>query len=330
MRNLFLILLTALSSISQADNFSPFSSQGPLPAIVTNPQSVTLSGISAGAFFAVQYGMAHSSEVQGVASLAGGIYHCAENSLEEADSVCAANPGNIDVTKYVSYAQRQAAANTIDPLSSVAKQKIFIYQGTQDVVINPLAAGKLAQFYTSLGAQVQSKTDVPSGHGFPTKSFGNVCSSSDSPWILKCDYDAAGDILNDFYGPLAPSTPMKAKNLISFDQGEFAVPGAGMESIGYVYIPDACRATSGSCRLHVAFHGCMQTPISVGDAFVAKTGLNDWAESNNIVVLYPVVAGAEVTGCWDWYGYTGDDYDLASAKQITVIHKMIARLQGQK
>lgn len=331
MRNLLLLVLTAVSSLitplAQAD-FSPFGiSKGPLPNLVTDPQTVTMSGLSAGAFFAIQYGMAHSSEVMGVASFAGGVYHCANGNMLDADA-CAQDPSTVDVQKEISFAQAHGEDGSIEPITHVQGQKVFVYQGSVDAVVNPGSANKLVQFYQSLGAHVAAKTNLASGHGIPTQSFGGLCAASDAPWVLNCGYDAAGALLNYFYGNLAPKAAMKNSNLTTFDQSEFSTFGDALNSTGYVYIPDSCKITTNHCRLHVAFHGCMQTPAMVADAFVAHTGLNDWAESNNIVVLYPSVDGADLTGCWDWYGYTGPDYDLASAKQITAVRAMISRLQG--
>lgn len=59
------------------------------------------------------------------------------------------------------------------------------------------------------------------------------------------------------------------------------------------------------CRLHVAFHGCRQFAESVGTVFVEHSGLNAWAESNNIIVLYPQTVNSDVLpfnpkACWDW------------------------------
>jgi hypothetical protein len=49
----------------------------PLPAINVDPASVTVSGISSGADFAVNLHVAHSSIIRGVGVFAGQAYHCA-------------------------------------------------------------------------------------------------------------------------------------------------------------------------------------------------------------------------------------------------------------
>ena len=62
-----------------------------------------------------------------------------------------------------------------------------------------------------------------------------------------------------------------------------------MGDSGYVYVPNSCAARNAKCKLHVAFHGCNQDMETVGDAFVRHSGLNEWADTNNLVILYPQV-----------------------------------------
>jgi poly(3-hydroxybutyrate) depolymerase len=95
-----------------------------------------------------------------------------------------------------------------------------------------------------------------------------------------------------------------------------------------VYVPNACRTQN--CRLHVAFHGCRQSVDNVHDDFVRDAGYNGWAAANRIVVLYPQVAdsGANPNGCWDFWGYSGEDYRVREAKQMRAVKAMIDRMQG--
>ncbi len=53
------------------------------------------------------------------------------------------------------------------------------------------------------------------------------------------------------------------------------------------------------------FHGCLQTLEDIQDLFYTKTGYNEWAEANNIIVVYPQAKKSTVfplnpNGCWDW------------------------------
>ena len=64
--------------------------------------------------------------------------------------------------------------------------------------------------------------------------------------------------------------------------------GNSLNTIGFIYVPTGCQRGV-KCRLHVNFHGCLQTTELITDVYPTFNGLNEWAESNNIIVLYPQV-----------------------------------------
>jgi poly(3-hydroxybutyrate) depolymerase len=126
---------------------------------------------------------------------------------------------------------------------------------------------------------------------------------------------------------------------------------AVMADKGFVFVPIGCQ-NGGRCRLHVAFHGCAQGyGFSSGAStskslyggrngwthFVENAGYNEWADVNNIVVLYPQVAQRQLSdsvslqysnpfGCWDQWGYTGPNYHTRGGRQIKAVWKMIQAL----
>jgi len=62
--------------------------------------------------------------------------------------------------------------------------------------------------------------------------------------------------------------------------------------------------------LHIALHGCEQNINTVGMTFVEGSGFARWADTNRLVILFPQVSASVLNpkGCWDWWGYTGNDY----------------------
>jgi poly(3-hydroxybutyrate) depolymerase len=99
-----------------------------------------------------------------------------------------------------------------------------------------------------------------------------------------------------------------------------------------LYVPSSC-ADGEACGVHVVLHGCQQSVEFVGDTFSAGAGYNEWAESNNLLVLYPQVASSKIAplnplGCWDWWGYTGDDYATKTGSQVAVIMATLESLSG--
>ena len=89
----------------------------------------------------------------------------------------------------------------------------------------------------------------------------------------------------------------------SIDQQKIAGDDAKtLASEGFVYVPKSC-AQGEPCRAHISFHGCNQYADAVGDAYTTQTGLNEWADDNNIVVLYPQTKKSlfmplNPQGCW--------------------------------
>lgn len=70
-------------------------------------------------------------------------------------------------------------------------------------------------------------------------------------------------MLNYLYGGLTSpaDTAGNLANLLTFDQAEFFALDPSFSSMsrnGFVYVPTACRG-GGRCRLHISFHGCMQS-----------------------------------------------------------------------
>ena len=120
-------------------------------------------------------------------------------------------------------------------------------------------------------------------------------------------------------------------NLFRFDQTPFYSGEVSLDTSGFIYIPTACASGIG-CHLHVAIHGCNQNQQTIGSTFAEHAGYNEWAENNNVIVVYPqTIKDSKLgnpEGCWDWWGYSGKDYALKSGRQMTFIKNIIDTLRG--
>lgn len=303
-----------------------------LPKFEIDPASITVSGLSSGAFMAVQLHLAHSSVVSGVATVAGGPWFCAKGDAARADRICMKEPSSVDVSELVKMATEEARANSIDPLSTLARSRVFVMSGRRDVRVKPQASEKLIEFYGTWvpGKAILYDDRLEAGHGLPTVDFGADCVRAGAPHLLKCGYDAAEKILSHLYGPLRPAGEPKDGSLLAFSQEDFGSKDALLGKSGAVYVPETCRAGK-KCRLHVALHGCQQSGEFIRDQYDRYSGFNRWAESNDIVVLYPktTVSNRNPFACWDWFGYSGPDYATKAGKQIQVIKAMIDRVAGR-
>jgi poly(3-hydroxybutyrate) depolymerase len=155
------------------------------------------------------------------------------------------------------------------------------------------------------------------------------------PYISDCSFDAAGSILQH----ILPGAPLKPRDLnwqkwgqlYQFDQEEFAgskFENSGLGKEGFLYIPYNCALTD-NCRVHVAFHGCSQSKMFLGDTYVKNTGYLEWAGPNNLILLFPqatAVSQVNDHGCWDFFGFTLN-YLTRHGVQASAIRQMVERLQ---
>jgi poly(3-hydroxybutyrate) depolymerase len=325
-----------------------------LPALAANLEATSVSGISSGAYMAGQYEVAHSREVVGAAIIAGGPYGCSESlfadvipgpgtallNLTKAINGCMLNAlqafGVPNPTQLAERAGRLAERGRIDAIANVKDDRIYLFSGKDDHTVVPAIVDAARRFYQALGvpdAQISYVSNLPAGHGFVTDDKGRACDYSGKPYIIDCDYDQAGALLERIYGKLKPRAAEASGRYMLFDQEPFTadLSNHGLSDRGVAYVPTAC-AEKGGCRPHVAFHGCGQNRTFVGDAFARDSGLARWADANDLIVLFPQTATTPLNpqGCWDWWGYTGRDYLTRNGAQIVAVRRMLERLAAPR
>ncbi len=322
----------------------------------------SISGVSSGAFMAVQFGTAWSSVIKGVGIIAGGPYWCAEASgwdvwngysmpIWRATGPCMQGPAP-DVQPFVDKADENAAAGEIDPTSNLSRQKIYVFHGFNDSIVAQSVTDAAALFYRHyLGQEgagnVFYQTTLGAGHAqvlAHDERFAalNGCPLNRSPYINECGYDQAGVILQHIYGALNPPNYGKLSGTLkSFSQGSYIESGdpgdLSMGDAGYVFVPKECEAGQGAaCRVHIALHGCLQDAGDIGKLYVEDSGYNAWADTNRIIVLYPQTVSRPLVGlppqnpqaCWDWWSYVAHDesYVTKSGAQIKALKAMLDAL----
>jgi poly(3-hydroxybutyrate) depolymerase len=328
----------------------------PLGQYPVDPGQISVAGISSGAFMANQFHIAHSADVMGAAMVAGGLYGCAVEAVDN-DGVralvmqaiwdCTLLPDNIkDVSAYADEAREIEAKGWIDPLSNLARSKVYFFSGRSDGVVPEKTVETGLALYEALGVPRDNIASVDrsgpaanAGHSWVTNNCCEACDLTQSPYIDNCGYDQALAELRAIYGPdLKPAAPSATGRIVAFDQKEFVPAGAtaanGLFDTGYLYVPTACEPGAASpCRLQVVLHGCEQSAEKLGDVFYTKIGVNEAAEANNIIVLYPqahAMIFSNPKGCWNWWGYADDSQFLTKkGVQIDAIWKMIQRLEGK-
>jgi hypothetical protein len=318
-----------------------------LGSYAVDPNAISVSGISSGGFMAQQYHVAHSKQIMGVGIVAAGPWNCANTMpgwlpIVTAAQVCSntaedglpfMGPPNLEAS--VAATKEAAQADEIDATKYLANAKVFLFSGAKDSLVPRSVMNELDQYYLDFvpAARVDYVNNVPAQHAMVTDGYGEACGHLGSPYINNCGYDTAGEMLKFIYGDLNPPGDPSSGKLLAFDQSEFMPPEAiSMASTGYMFVPADCEAAPG-CRLHIAFHGCLQSEQAIGDKFYTHAGYNRWAATNRIIVLYPQTVASNFVpfnpnGCWDWFAYTDSHFATRSGEQIVVIRDMIARLSA--
>ena len=316
-----------------------------LPKMHADAGRTSVSGLSSGAFMAVQYGVAFSSGLVGLGVVAGGPYNCSYANLAfvyPAITTCMSGLPSGDLSW--SAAQGFAAMNQIDAVAGIARLKVYVFTGKQDSVVKPSVVAATRDFFAAAGVAKKNLLYVdklPAGHAFIAPAFGNDCGTNAAPYIDHCAVQAAGqtapydqprEILQHIYGPLQPAAPTLSATVQPFNQRSFANAATSMDATGYVYIPKACAGTGSGCAVHVVFHGCLQGAQTVKDDVYAQVGYNRWADTNKLIVLYPqvVTSAANPQGCWDWWGYTSPVFQTRSGVQMSAVKAMVDALTMAK
>lgn len=326
----FFILLSALKALSAPTDGSQFE---PLKSYQINLNETTISGVSSGAYMAVQMQIAYSDLIAGAASFAGGPYGCSKGEVGQARLICMSHPEKVNVVELIDAAMKFEQLGEISPLHNLKNKKLFIFQSPKDSVNKPVSSEKLYELAEKLFLvnHVVFENKVESAHGFPTLDQGQSCDLPVKPWILKCQYDGAGEALRALGLNLQTRGAAKPENLLPFSQVEFSVPESRMASQGWIYVPTDCQ-NHGLCRLHMALHGCQMSGEDIQNEFALKAGYNEWAEANKVIVVYPQASksgNGNPYGCWDWFGLTGPHYATKLGPQMQALRKIIGRLGGE-
>lgn len=301
------------------------------------PSSITISGLSSGAFMSIQFAISHSNLINGAAIFAGGPYYCAESTLYLAESRCMKkyNEPLTTTSLLVDYTKDASEMGTIDNIKNIKNQKFYLYSGEKDSVVDPSVMNGLSSYLSLLEVpktSIKEDFNKQSEHCMPTIDYGEDCDVLSEPYLGNCNYDGAGNA----FKAILKEEEIKNKrgvynnsNIFEFNQNEFIEKGKeiGINDIGLVYVPEYCQIKGNLCALHVALHGCKQNMQFIKNTFAVHAGYNEWAETNNIVVVYPYAKPTTTPfnpkGCWDWWSYTGVDYGLKSGKQIEFLKKVI-------
>jgi hypothetical protein len=297
-------------------------------------RQTSVSGLSSGGYMATQFQLSHSQTIIGAGIVGAGPYYCALGDISIALRQCV---GKVSSTisngplleKYTEY----LSLGLLAPSISLADDRVKVIHGKSDTKINRKAADLLVlQYQTWLPTQnIDYVSDRNFAHHMPTLSAGNACNVSASPFLGHCAYDGAGEILSFIYAELKLPKTSEILEVDTINIAELAdLGGSSINDEAFIFVPKACK-NGEICRLHISFHGCNQSAEDIGQVYAQQAGFNRWADVNNIVVLYPQVNKSlfmplNPQGCWDWWGYTDENYANKKGPQIEAIYNVMQAL----
>ena len=313
----------------------------------TESPHLTVSGQSAGGSMAIQHLVAYSHSVDGAAIVAGSPYGCGAVPLDQ--WICFTGPfGTLDEDRALRYIRERRESGLIDaPVwLRLRRTPLLLFSGSKDHVVwqdvmratarqlEALAApGQVASVFNTSASHVWSIDHGDCSCGDCALELGDgVCCD-----VNNCLYDLSGDMLSRFYGPALRqrSTPLPRLHWVA--QWPF-VPAhaarlptpARMLEWAIVYVSSGCEREPSRCRLHVNYHGCTANDWKQRREWVRHIDLNEYAESNDLVVVYPQAAGnnATGTGCWDWFDAGDADFDTRRGSQLSTVTALIADIDA--
>jgi predicted esterase len=305
-----------------------------------DPNQVTVSGVSSGGAMAMQMHVAYSGTFKGAGIFAGIPYNCSEGLLAKSLTYCmeAASSALIPVAGLVSTTRNWASQGLIDNTANLANSKVYLFSGTLDQTVRQGVMDAVREYYLNFvnPLNIVYNNNTAAGHGWISLLGPNLCPSQQTPYINNCNIDPEQTFLSMMYGALNPrQSGQLSGQFLPVDQAEFLDdrnPVAhSLDNNGWLYVPASCGRGE-LCRVHVAFHGCSMSYAKIGDQFVRMSGLNEWADTNNMIVVYPqTVPSVEPQplnglGCWDWWGYDDPDYAKKSGRQMLLTKRMVDRI----
>lgn len=323
---LTLRLLAGLCALLTAAHTSLAQSPAPLPRHARIDE-VTVSGISSGAAMALQFAVANSASVSGVAAIAGPSWGCAKGLVSTAINDCMC--GRQTLPSALPLARELAERGAIDPLHEGRPRALsrgFIFHSPLDATVvastGEASAAFLASFIgTPPTVDRGNAADGSSraGHGILSPGGKDRCEASaqDRSYVRQCGQD---DNARDLFHALFPSvvqdparrlTQVSASDLQPFDQRPFiqAVTRSGdyiaPDTLAFFFYPARSERRQ---RLDMAATGYVHVPPSCRQAgarcglhiafhgckqqvreFALTTGYVPWAEQHRQIILFPAI-----------------------------------------
>lgn len=321
----------------------------PNPAVPAY-SSITVSGQSAGASAALQHAVAFSSRTDGLLVAAGSPYGC--GAADWHDWTC--YYFGLSEADMVRYLRRRAEQDLIDDPRNLKDMPVLLFSGALDFVVFTGVMRSVQHQLGAFGVRPKRAFHTRASHVWSRDHGRCSCgqcalqsSSLECCDVNNCGYDLSGDMLRTFFGDrVQPRTETRRRGLRWIEQWKYLPRSAGPANASTLlrwapaYVPESCEANLLLCAVHVNYHGCTPNPKKRGAdrhsrtwadrlVWVNSIDINNYAEANRIVVLYPQAAGSDSIGegCFNWASYEDDPlFDTRLGVQLNTVLGMLAAL----
>ena len=105
--------------------------------------------------------------------------------------------------------------------------------------------------------------------------------------------------------------------LREFEQHEFLEDSFiydynGFHKYGYVYYPYQCLEPDSKCKIHIFFHGCLQSVKLIGQVYFRNIGFMEYAVTNDLIIVFPQNTynlDSNLFDCWSHSNWMLPDKD---------------------
>ena len=95
-----------------------------------------------------------------------GPFWCAQDDVAIALSACMKSPDLISVDKLVTITYTTALSDSIDNPTNMASDRVYLFSGTKDTVVNPGVMKKLDEYYNNFvtNGKIATMFSIPAEH----------------------------------------------------------------------------------------------------------------------------------------------------------------------
>lgn len=198
--------------------------------------SVTISGVSSGAAMAMQYAVANSASVVGVATIAGPGWGCARGRFSTAVDACMCGRQPVDSGFTDAVKLAYGSGEFFDPMDSEtgrpqALSRGYVFQSPADATVVKQSGEAAVAFLRNFTGRAPTKDfgnksdgSKSAGHGILSPDGTDACAANgkEKTYIRRCGkHDNAGRLFKALYGDLAPTRGIKKAPRAPYDVWEF-------------------------------------------------------------------------------------------------------------